>query len=209
MKFVNMPLAYHHKAYKPLCTPAMDIVESQLIVMACSRFEKSEVLEIGTQYGDTTTNMARVVKLLGGKIVTVDVKSSPATIPYIQRDDCRPEAEIGRNIPDELRGCITQVLIDPNDPNSLSVALDKFDGRMWDVVFIDGDHSYEGVKHDYISVMQRVSERGIILFHDVWWDVEPPPVDGPLRLMRELEGCVLNLTHLGCLGNHLGRFFYP
>ncbi len=59
------------------------------------------------------------------------------------------------------------------------------------------------MKNDYLAVMKRVADDGIIMFHDVWWDVQPPPVDGPLRLMRELGGVVLNMTHLGCLPIHV------
>lgn len=197
MKFRNFPLPDFHKEYRVHRTPTMDMTESRLIMMACARCTKPKVLEIGTQYGHTTANMARVVKPLGGMIVTVDVKNPPHALPKMQENDCRPEKEVGRDIPDNLRDVVTQVLIDPTDPHNLSKALDEFDGREWDVVFIDGDHSYKGVKHDYICVMKRLSERGLILFHDVWWDTDPPLVDGPLRLVEELKGVVLNLTHLG------------
>jgi hypothetical protein len=37
----------------------------------------------------------------------------------------------------------------------------------------------------------------------VWWDAVPPPVDGPIKLLNELSGCVLNLTHLGVTAEHL------
>jgi len=38
-----------------------------------------------------------------------------------------------------------------------------------DVLFIDGDHSYEGVKADYERYEPFVKEGGLILFHDVLW----------------------------------------
>ena len=36
-----------------------------------------------------------------------------------------------------------------------------------DVLFIDGDHSYEGVKSDYLNFRDRVREGGVIAFHDI------------------------------------------
>jgi predicted O-methyltransferase YrrM len=36
-----------------------------------------------------------------------------------------------------------------------------------DVLFIDGDHSYEGVKHDFLSYSPLVRTGGIIAFHDI------------------------------------------
>lgn len=37
----------------------------------------------------------------------------------------------------------------------------------FDVVLIDGDHRYEGVKRDFENYRQLLSERGVILLHDV------------------------------------------
>lgn len=37
----------------------------------------------------------------------------------------------------------------------------------YDLVFIDGDHSYEGVKKDFELYRDLLSDRGVILFHDV------------------------------------------
>ena len=67
---------------------------------------------------------------------------------------------------------------------------------------LDGDHSREGVLRDLAVVEHFLKEDGIVLLHDVWWDAEPPPVDGPLRDFEELGGCVINMTHMGVLERH-------
>jgi cephalosporin hydroxylase len=41
------------------------------------------------------------------------------------------------------------------------------DGRMIDVLFIDGDHRYEGVKQDFLCYRRFVRSGGLILFHDI------------------------------------------
>ena len=37
----------------------------------------------------------------------------------------------------------------------------------FDLIFIDGDHRYEGVKRDFENFRPLLSKRGVILFHDV------------------------------------------
>jgi hypothetical protein len=40
-------------------------------------------------------------------------------------------------------------------------------GRQIDLLFIDGDHSYEGAKKDFLAYRDLVREGGIIAFHDI------------------------------------------
>lgn len=41
------------------------------------------------------------------------------------------------------------------------------DDRQLDLLFIDGDHHYEGVKKDFLKYRHLVREKGIIVFHDI------------------------------------------
>lgn len=43
-------------------------------------------------------------------------------------------------------------------------------GKLIDVLFIDGDHNYEGVKKDFLMYRHLVRENGKILFHDIVQD---------------------------------------
>ncbi len=68
-----------------------------------------------------------------------------------------------------------------------------------DVLFIDGDHSYEGVKLDFELYSKLLSPKGVILIHDtdqsysdsllVSEDVKKDhhSFDGPAKLVEELE----------------------
>lgn len=206
MKMVNIPVPDFTSFYTPKRTECTDRIETRIMLAAALRNSVCpRILEIGTQYGDTTANFAKVVKPLGGVVVTVDITEVPPTLPEIQGTDCRPAREIGSRIPGELRSAVIQVMINPNESGALGKALDASASTAgkYDMIFLDGDHSYEGVKADYEEVKTRLTPKGVIFFHDVWWDVVPPPVDGPLRLLNELGGSVLNLSHLGILDEHL------
>lgn len=47
-----------------------------------------------------------------------------------------------------------------------------------DLLFIDGDHSYEGVKQDWDLFSPFVKEFGVTLFHDTLWDLQPDATHG-------------------------------
>jgi len=45
--------------------------------------------------------------------------------------------------------------------------------RKIDLIFIDGDHSYEGVKADWELFLPHLNEFGVVVFHDTLWDIRP------------------------------------
>jgi hypothetical protein len=69
-----------------------------------------------------------------------------------------------------------------------------------DVLFIDGDHSYEGVKSDFELYSQILSDNGIIIIHDTDSEYEETLIvsedakqdhhrfDGPSKFIKELQG---------------------
>lgn len=57
--------------------------------------------------------------------------------------------------------------VDSHDSSSLSNVYEILGGRKLDFLFIDGDHSYEGVKRDFQLYSPLVRENGIIALHDI------------------------------------------
>lgn len=45
--------------------------------------------------------------------------------------------------------------------------------RQIDLLFIDGDHSYDGVKRDWDLFSPFVAPFGFVVFHDTTWDLHP------------------------------------
>jgi predicted O-methyltransferase YrrM len=68
-----------------------------------------------------------------------------------------------------------------------------------DFLFIDGDHSYEGVKKDFELYSTLLSDKGIIVIHDTDSNYEETLIvsedtkknhyrfDGPSKFIKELE----------------------
>ena len=59
-----------------------------------------------------------------------------------------------------------------HSPKTLQAILKILNGEKIDFLFIDGDHTYEGVKKDFEMYSSLVKKNGIIAFHDI---VKHPP----------------------------------
>ena len=75
---------------------------------------------------------------------------------------------------------------DSHSPEMLDRVKAAFSGQPLDYLFIDGDHTYEGVKQDFELYAPLVGKGGVITFHDI---VEGPPdcVGGVPRFWREVR----------------------
>ena len=58
-----------------------------------------------------------------------------------------------------------------------------------DLLHIDGSHTYDDVKRDYIMYSSKVVKGGVIIIHDTLSTHEGPPL-----LRKELEGTDINMT---------------
>ena len=56
---------------------------------------------------------------------------------------------------------------DSHNQNTLEKITKKLKSKKIDVLFIDGDHSYKGVKMDFEMYAPLVKKNGIIAFHDI------------------------------------------
>ena len=62
---------------------------------------------------------------------------------------------------------LSLVKADSHSPETRSRVEDLLAGKKVDLLFIDGDHSYEGVKKDFEMYSPMVADGGMIAFHDI------------------------------------------
>jgi predicted O-methyltransferase YrrM len=113
-----------------------------LIDNTVGNFQNSKILEIGCYNGGSSYYLSNFAE----KMITID-----------NNDPCRFD-------PTKLPCCdYTYVAGDSHDPKMN----EYFKSEIWDFVFIDGDHSYEGVKADFYNVLPFLKKGTPVAFHDI------------------------------------------
>jgi cephalosporin hydroxylase len=112
------------------------------------------VCEIGTEDGGTTFLLSHMLPSVE-MIIGIDL--------FVQN---RPQLNLLHRSNQRL------ILINGSSYSSRIVrSVEKvLNGTSLDVLLIDGDHRYEGVKRDFLMYKHLVRENGFILFHDVIQD---------------------------------------
>jgi predicted O-methyltransferase YrrM len=125
-----------------------------------SKLKPKVVLEIGTARGGTLCVLSRLADPCA-TIVSVDLPGGEFGGGYKWF-----HVPIFKRLP--LRGQKLHLLrADSHDPESFSRVERVLDGRQLDLLFIDGDHSYDGVRQDFEVYSRLVRPGGLVAFHDV------------------------------------------
>lgn len=159
----------------PRRVPSLDQVDfasglgdSAFLLYGLARALKPKVaVEIGSARGRSACFVGRALKENGtGKLYAID----PHT-----RTDWNDVASVDtlREIRRSLSALKLQEQVEIVRDMSATVA------RTWtlpiDMLFIDGDHSYDGVKRDWDLFSPFVTQFGVVLFHDTIWELRPDP----------------------------------
>jgi len=137
-------------------------VREELLVLAdiVGKLRPKVVLEIGTARGGTLCVLSRLADP-NATIVSVDLPSGQFGggykwfhIPIFKRFPRR-----GQKL-HLLRG-------DSHGPEMLRAVREVLGQRTLDLLFIDGDHSYDGVKQDFEKYMPLVTQGGMVVLHDI------------------------------------------
>jgi cephalosporin hydroxylase len=146
---------------------------------SCAQFVEKlkpvNILEIGSQFGGTFYVWCR---LSSGIRISVD-------LPEGSFGGINQEATDKRNA--KIKSVFSDVHFiagDSHEPSTRSRVENILRGDRVDFLFIDADHTYEGVKKDYDMYRSFVSSGGYIGFHDIN-KIEECQVD---RLWEELVG---------------------
>ena len=129
------------------------------------------LLEVGSSFGGTLKRMAAVMTK-GSRIVSVDLAcdSTPSFLNPLDslKDTCRKIGLMGGNV---------ELFIGNSHAPETVEAVRKY--GPYDFGFIDGDHSYDGVKQDWEDYGPMCK---VVGFHDI-----AGPVEGCARFWNELK----------------------
>ncbi|MEM0233191.1 MAG: class I SAM-dependent methyltransferase [Candidatus Nezhaarchaeales archaeon] len=148
--------------------PAQIKEEIVQLLNVLARVRPRVLLEIGTANGGSLFLFCQVAEP-DATIISVDLPGGPFGGGY-------PEWRIPlyKSFAKE-RQRIHLIRADPHDPKTLEIVKKILGNSKLDFLFIDGDHTYEGVKRDFEMYSLLVRKGGIIAFHDI---VEHPPETG-------------------------------
>ena len=113
------------------------------------------ILEIGT-YGGGTLLLFADAAVSDALIVSIEL---PERNHFLRRMLYRSFAG--------ARQRIVPIAADSTQPSTRLCVERALRGRPLDLLFIDGDHSYEGVRRDYLLYSPLVREGGLVAFHDI------------------------------------------
>lgn len=143
------------------------------------------IVEIGSAAGGTFWALAQVAAD-DALLVSIDI---PAGSPIDQRGGKDVYHNRNRdNFPKFVKPTQRCVTIDANsqETDTLNRLIDTLGIRKIDLLFIDGDHRYEGVKRDFELYRPLVATGGLIVFHDISKQNDSRAQVG--KLWRELPG---------------------
>lgn len=117
-------------------------------------------LEIGTSRGGSLFILCRLTTR-DGTIISVDMPGAGYGEAYTSA-----HARLFELFPSKGQS-LTLVKADSHSLETLKRVENLLNGKRVELLFIDGDHSYEGVKMDFEMYSPLVADGGMIAFHDI------------------------------------------
>lgn len=120
--------------------------ELQALIVLVARRHPQVVVEVGCDGGGTLYAWTQ----LAPTVVGVDLPGGPFS-------SGQPRTDHGATVIDG----------DSHDPATLAALRELLAGRPVDVLFLDGDHTYEGVTQDLAAYLPLVRPGGLAALHDI------------------------------------------
>ena len=163
-----IPFAYRGKGYFRIIEPRQNPFEIESLYKAVCELDAKRILEVGTARGGTLYLWTQAASP-DATIVSVDLPGGDFGGAY---PACRVPfySEFARE-----KQIMHLMRTDSHQSATLDEVKQHFSGHEIDFAFIDGDHTYEGVKQDFQMYGPLVRPGGLIAFHDI---VDRPDVPG-------------------------------
>jgi len=170
--------AFSFKRYGISVRPFQVPTEISRFLQIVEREQPKAVLEIGTGLGGTLFLFTRVSSP-DAILITVDL---PPTLLGIGAPRWREKLYKSFAIKSQT---LQIVRGNSHDMATFNAIKQLLDGKKIDLLFLDGDHGYDGVKKDFDLYSQLVRERGLVAFHDIL-----PQKDDPANKVPEFWNAI-------------------
>jgi len=150
----------------------------------------TRLLEIGTEKGGTLFLFSRVASH-DATIISVDLPGGPFGGGYSQWRESLYKSFF---LPGQKGHLVRK---DSHDPRTLRLVKSILQGEQLDFLFIDGDHTYDGVKRDFEMYAPLVRKGGLIGFHDI----VPNPREPAIEVSRFWEEIRAEFRHYEIVEN--------
>ena len=163
-----LDLAFSFQAFGVSIKPGQVKDEIAKLLEIVAGLRPKVVLEIGTEKGGTLFLFTRIADL-EAKIISIDLPGGPFGGGYP-----RWKIPLYKSFSKEGQR-IYLLRRDSHNPRTLEEVKRISSGYKVDFLFIDGDHTYEGIKRDFEMYSPLIRKGGIIAFHDI---CQHPPKTG-------------------------------
>ncbi len=157
---MTVPMVFRGHGYYRSLELKQNMSELLGLVNVLEPMAMRNVCEIGTFKGGTLYVWCQLASE-DAHIVSIDLPGGGFGGGYNERS--LPFFQSFRK-PQQTLNCLRGNSHDPEVRNQLALALG---GSKLDFLFIDGDHSYDGVKKDFYDYQEYVHPGGVIAFHDI------------------------------------------
>ncbi len=162
-RLVNLTFSFEykqvfHKSWVRRLRPYQIMSEITALLRIVQESNPKVIVEIGTRGGGTLFLFARTTN--SEKIISIDLPEGPFgggypfwMVPFFK--------SFGR------KQVIHLIRADSHSEEALGKLKTQLKGGEVDFLFIDGDHTYHGVKQDFHMYSPLVRKGGIVAFHDI------------------------------------------
>ncbi|HHJ17311.1 MAG TPA: class I SAM-dependent methyltransferase [Gammaproteobacteria bacterium] len=146
--------------------------EITALAHAVAELKPKVILEIGTAKGGTLLIWSSIAT---DRVITCDIS------------DMSVQADLYKSLPPPGSSCKVELLVgDSHSVGFKKRVAETLGDQKVDFLFIDGDHTLQGVTADYNNYREFVRPGGIIAFHDIL-ENQPLEVNQVFHLWKELK----------------------
>ena len=135
------------------------------------------IVEVGVAEAKSTDWLCRGAKLRGGKVYGYDLWDTHGLNNQFEHWSSKEKCETYLQSKGHTNFELTKI----NSRTPEFAELIKTKHPIIDLAFIDGCHSYDGIKNDFDAIYPQLSETGVIVFHDTM------RIDGCREFMIDLR----------------------